>query len=355
MAKSMMLCLLALTCLLSASCGTPGQPGNESASSREVVTTTSTTPKNIVEEPDTDTRDLSEKVAEAIKEYCPTGTFIIESDLEKYQHYDGMSFVDVVAQWTNISQAEDVFAILGVVVHEETHVFQVLDFASHLVEGEQLNMREAIAGLFSLTPGESIPKSELMGETIPQELRTMRFEHYVAKGLVRNSNGEGVLGLLNELEAYHQEARSIYEVYELLKTRPIRASEYFNYFIALNSGGDAFNEMTFYILTYMNHLKEYKPDLYDDLLSRKAIWTAFKYNYEAFLELTQGFAARNAELLAALLEKGYDAELIGEQFVDLRLRIGDTTRGTGNDVSKLIEAMKQQEYADCLALLLSLG
>jgi hypothetical protein len=351
----LLFCVLALL-LCSCSPAVQTQPGAESSGAAvNTLPENEATPAPIVEEPDNDTRDMSVKVAEAIQTYCPEGTFIINTGLEKYSPYAGKSFVDVVAKWTGMSQTENVFDITGTVVHEETHMFQALDFASHYVDGAQFSMMEAIQGLYSSDPEQSLPYSEMMAATIPEALRTTRYQHYVSEGLQTNSNSGGVLGLLRELEAYHQGARATYELYEMLAQRPVRAAEYFDYFIMLNNQSEAFYEMTFFILTYMIHLKDYKPDLYATLLNRTGIWTAFKYNYEAFKALAESVPARNDELSGVLAERGYDAELIGEPFAAQKLRIGGTTRSTGNDVTVLMTQMETPEYTECLQLLLSLG
>ena len=115
--------------------------GSQNASEKtpSVVNTAMPVPS---EEPDTDTRDMSEKVAQAIQQYCPDGTFIINLLVEKAQtnpYKNGADFLGGVKRWTDMFQNggtyDTVFSAAGVIVHEETHAFQHMDWASHYANG----------------------------------------------------------------------------------------------------------------------------------------------------------------------------------------------------------------------------
>ena len=312
-------------------------------------------------EPDTDTRDLSEKVADAIQQYCPDGTFIISKLIEKAQtspYNNGADFLGGTKRWTDMFQSagtyDTVFGAAGVIVHEETHSLQSLDWASHYVNGEQLIIRDDVLDFFSTDEAKSIPKSEIIAPYVQANLQTARFANYVAPGVQVGGNSNGLLGLIREFEAYHMEARTTYDLLKMLKARPVRANEYFDCFVGLNNRADAFYEFTFFITKYMIVLREKDSEWYNRLLERKGLWVAFGFHYEKYKALVDIIPDSYSDLCTNLIEAGYDAELTGDA-LEPSLRIGNETKASNNDVRVLIDEMKKAEYSEMLELLLSLG
>jgi len=149
--------------------------------------------------------------------------------------------------------------------------------------------------------GYIFPSSEL-SETIPYELHTFRYDTYIEG--TSSTQAHGVIGLLDELNAYYLGSKYQYDMLPVYKE--VFGSDYLNQWVKHSASEmTAFFEFDFFIKEYLLFAKNYAPETYYYLKNspdfRKAYQTTQrKYSlltaaYEAKIETEKNFAELNYE------------------------------------------------------------
>ena len=191
-----------------------------------------------------------------LKEYDPEGWAVIRFNMD-----NGDSSVE---KW--LVHADSNADGLDTVMHEEYHMYTFHRNDYFIRENGEYIGSETIR----LTDGQEfyIPyrnyknemyKSEIYARTIPEDLRTFRYDTYISKGSVNTSNVDGIYGLLNEYSAYswgfHTEL-CLYPFYRSSQT-------FMDFYICGINNYQAYAEFRFWILGLLNYERQYDPKYYE--------------------------------------------------------------------------------------------
>jgi len=100
--------------------------------------------------------------------------------------------------------------------------------------------------------------------TIPSNLITFRFDLYING--TSSTQQDGVIGLLDEMNAYYLGSRFEFDMLPVYKE--LYPTDYLNKWVgASQSSMTAFFEFDFFIKEYLLYAKKYRPDIYNYLLN----------------------------------------------------------------------------------------
>lgn len=132
------------------------------------------------------------------------------------------------------------------------------------------------------------PSLEL-AESIPSNMITFRYKTYI-KG-TSSTQGEGVVGLLDEMNAYYLGSRFNYEMYPVYKE--LYPSDHLNKWVSQTmSIMTAFYEFDFFIKEYLLYAKKYHPQTYLYLKNNEAFKKAYQKIFDNFRSLKDLYEAR---------------------------------------------------------------
>ncbi len=183
----------------------------------------------------------------------------------------------------------DLLASMEMNVHEIAHAYFDQNMFRYLVENKTDFNPDNASGFIYITPRQSyfvsfplkalFPSAEL-ASVIPHDLRTYRYDTYIAG--TTSTQSDGVIGLLNELHAYYCGSRYCFEMLEPYNTAAgSDASGLFEWVTHTQSTMSAFYEFSFFISEYLLFMKKKYPANYDMLLS----YPPFRESYAALTEL----------------------------------------------------------------------
>ena len=124
-----------------------------------------------------------------------------------------------------------------------------------------------------------------MAQTIPQELRSVRYNTYLGDNYQVGSRLEGIYGLLNEYVAYYWGAKAELDLLKLYHDEIT-----YPQFGMIRQTNDVFlpyAEFTYWILTYLDFSKEYDPAVYEGIINNDAFKQAFTFIYQNYGALAQ--------------------------------------------------------------------
>jgi hypothetical protein len=146
------------------------------------------------------------------------------------------------------------------------------------------------------------PSAELVRE-IPRDLRTFRFDAYVNGNT--STQGQGVLGLLDEFHAYYQGARCSYDLLDAYVLAEGSAGKGFHEWIrSLQSAMSAYWEFDFFIREYLLRMSSHYPDDYDLLIRRGEFTDTYQGFRKAYSDLINKYEARVTETAARIDASG---------------------------------------------------
>lgn len=271
--------------------------------------------------------------AEKILQACdPDGYLFLRWDAEDFRFYEeaGFNAVDM----------------LSTAVHEVFH-----GFCGSGAWGQQYHY---LGDGFYVTVEETeVYPSEEMTVWIPEELRTFRFEEYVAPGCGNMaSNVCGIYGLLNEFNAYWTDMNHSTAMFDYFCAQEQTDSAWFYYINGCENSRQAYAEFRYYILTYLLYARENYPEMYAGLLENDALRYAFKT-----VEANFAAAIGTYEYDLWRLEAGEIPGAIGNvEVTDGFVWFGG--RGIGRftgEYKKLMTAMEAPEYAQMMEIFCDLG
>lgn len=246
-------------------------------------------------------------VLDVLKAWNPTGYAILNS-----RYAEGDFNADSINRWFS---GDNLFSSYNTCTHEEYHGF----ISGRRYTGSvNKSVNDHYIGANKLEvsfPNEILFKSEEMNAGIPASLRTFRFDTYVGKGVDLASNVLGILGLLNEFDAYYQGTKTAYELKEYALLMDQNEETWFDYISGISSTSGAYYEFKFFILRYLLYAKEYHPESYRAILANSSFKTAFteiNRNFEKLVE--KDYPAVLQQIEEMLTEKGYEVNRDGTYF-----------------------------------------
>ena len=238
---------------------------------------------------------------------------------------------------------ETVTAGLDTAIHETFHNFCSYNFytqAHYLGEGR-----------YVLVPETDTYRSQEMAETIPEELRTFRYDPYVgadSDGLASNENG--IYGLLNEFNAYWTGMRHNVSMFDYYCAQDHSFTAWSEYFNGCENNRQAYSEFRYYILTYLLYARENYPNIYHRIMNNDALRYAFRVVDYTFRKDIEQY-----ESTLQMISNGKIPEASNISITDSYIWFdnGDGSRngmGRQTDYYKLMEAMEDSKYQKMYAL-----
>jgi hypothetical protein len=133
-----------------------------------------------------------------------------------------------------------------------------------------------------------------LAETIPTNLRTFRYDSYIeTKHFNQSTQVEGIVGLMEEFNAYYHGAKVVYDLLPLYR-ETFGENFLWRWSSEFTSNADAFYEFDFFIKEYLLYARKYYPALYSELKNDANFKTIYKTIRSKF------------SLMIAAYEKKYD-------------------------------------------------
>lgn len=248
-------------------------------------------------------------------------------------------------------------------VHEIAHGFCSQYVFNHAREkGLKMNWDDASLAYY-LSPSRIymvtfpkaslFPSAELVPE-IPRDLRTYRFDTYV-NGRT-STQGEGVLGLLDEFHAYYLGSRCGYDLLDAYILAEGSVSMGFLEWIrALQSTMTAYWEFDFFIREYLLHMRTHYPEDYSLLVSRGEFADAYREFRKAYGDLVSKYVARITETSDRLEASGEAEVTIEDVMVWISYTGGSHKQGVTffDDAKAILEPVINSSRYDHVEELLS--
>jgi len=154
--------------------------------------------------------------------------------------------------------------------------------------------------ILNVFPADNIFPSKELISIIPKELRTFRFEPYIDGD--SSTQGEGIVGLLNEFNAYYLGSKFEYDMYPIYKELfpDVFSGSGINYFddylntwiSSSQSIMTSFFEFDFFIKEYLLFAKNNYPELHNQIYNNASLMKVYKLIYNKFKKLIKDYSQR---------------------------------------------------------------
>lgn len=197
--------------------------------------------------------------------------------------------------------------------------------------------------------GGAFTKTEEMSRNIPSELRTFRYDTYVAPGAAPDANTKGVFGLLNEFTAYCWGLETMNSLAQYLLDTGAGAEGWKPYVTSVGNNMTAYAEFKYWTLRYMIYIRSANPALYQSILNNTSYCEAYRdadAKFTAEIDRSRRIVDSNQEYL---LGKGCSVE-----WTDSGIYLRSGYYGSGldlNDYSVLTAELAKTEYTEMDAIL----
>ena len=206
----------------------------------------------------------------------------------------------------------DLLATMETDVHEIAHAYFDQNVFRYVHENNLTMNRNNVHGYIYISPSKGFyitcplksmfPSHELM-EVIRGDLRTYRFETYIDGST--STQSEGVIGLLNELNAYYTGSRYCFNMLEPYKTAAgSEAAGLFEWVSRTQSTMSAFYELDFFISEYLLYMKNNYALNYEKLKLYRPFSEAYRTIFTLYRELTDNYQERIRDEVKLLNSSG---------------------------------------------------
>ncbi|MBN1524319.1 MAG: hypothetical protein JW904_07555 [Spirochaetales bacterium] len=268
-----------------------------------------------------------------LRKYSPDTYPIIDALMKKKSNFDVLDF---------ILTSESLALGMDTAVHEGNHAYARISGKANL-HLQYINPRETVE--VPLT--ETFPSKELT-TVIPGELRTFRFNTYVAAVISDTSTqSEGIYGLLNEFNSYYQGLHTVCELLPYFKSAVFsdNPGTYNQYLRPIYADYFAYYEFRFFIETYLLYAQKKHTEVFDKIMKNKNFLSAFRKLDAAWRKLLGNIAAIESEVHHAAMEYGVSVRREGKStYIGL---VGSRGIGMANyqeTIDLLSEELKKDEY-----------
>ena len=237
-----------------------------------------------------------------LKEYDPDGYYIVQTT----KQMGSTGFSSWLQGSSNNAEA------LDTAVHEECHEYThtkndpLIYTDGGWLERETIYVGNGMADIIVpfLFANNTVYKTENFTKTIPESMRTFRYDDYVAEGSELSSNQEGIYGLLNEYNAYSWGMNNQMMLYPYYKAN----NTYVDYFNACANGYQAYEEFRYWTLGLLNHERKNAPDQYKVHMNNIDLVNAYCITTTRFRTMIEEFK-KNAAVMTDSNTRDYTARL----------------------------------------------
>ena len=170
----------------------------------------------------------------------------------------------------------------------------------------------------SVFKGEVFPSSEL-DKVIPKSLITFRYDTYITGN--SSTQDEGIIGLLNEFNAYYHDSKFTFDMLPIYKT--IFPDDYLmEWVMDLQSVMTAFYEFDFWIKEYILHAKLNFQSLYFEIMKKDSAFKIYKDIHKNYNNLISKYSAA-VKLEKMKMEYTYNTEFWEDDYFRLINRLSE--------------------------------
>lgn len=175
-------------------------------------------------------------------------------------------------EFCSLKDLSSFLSTIPITVHETAHAFDSQIPYMEAKKGaaiEDMNEAEGFylnesTSLVIKFPKQKLFPSNLLISQIPESLRTFRFKEYIIASPIQTTQCDGVIGLMDEFNAYYHGSKVLSDLYPLfVEAYGLHAS--WRWPSELMSNAEAFYEFDFFIKEYLLFAKTYRPALYQEL------------------------------------------------------------------------------------------
>lgn len=238
---------------------------------------------------------------------------------------------------------------ISTAVHEMNHAYTGLCAYQHLdkkgfddeFECYYLDNGEYV--VVKLTETFSVKK---MADKIPKKLQTFRYKTYMGSpSKFQSTQVSGIYGLLNEFNAYYQDSKTSYNLYNYYKAETKgKVADWQLWMQTFDGTYFAHAEFRYYILMYLIYAEKYQKAIFNNIMQNAEFKHVFNHVDKAYTQLIKNYQTRRETLLDEFREQKKSVSID-----DKWTRIDGM--GTGNYQSEynlLMKEMEKQQYQKML-------
>ena len=203
---------------------------------------------------------------------------------------------------------------LNIVVHEFFHMYCDKKPSGFCVEAIYTGAKKDIEVTYPYPYEDVLFPTSTWAETLPDNLRTSRFDTYVSRESNASANVIGPYGLLNEFTAYSWGMHNQLELFPYYKAH----GNYFDVWSAfVNScvnDRQAYAEFRFWMLGYLDYAKKNRPDVYEHFMNNRNFIKAYLTTKARSEDQIREFHKRCNEIVSLCAAEGISAKFENDGF-----------------------------------------
>lgn len=242
-------------------------------------------------------------------------------------------------------------------VHEIAHCYFSQNVFRYLRENNMKMAEGDVCGYIYISPSRSFyisfPEKALfpshdLAAVIPEKLRTYRFNPYIEGST--STQGDGVIGLLDELHAYYLGSEYCFDMLEPYKTAAgTDAAGLFEWVTHTQSSMTAFYEFDFFIREYLLYMKQNHTADYDMLRSYRPFTESYLTLRHLYKELTDKYQDRIKDEMKHLNSSRNSIARIDKGWLWVRVGKSNVSSGTpifSKEREILMPVLDSRRYRD---------
>ena len=259
-------------------------------------------PAAAAEVPALDSAVSVENALAILHAYDPDGTFITDFT---QKHTSNISFWLFGAE----SNAEG----LDTVVHEEYHMYS-FDKPPFGKQAIYIGDGQDIYTPFVAPRGINLVPTSTWTSTLPDELKTFRYNEYASPESETSANRNGPYGLLNEFTAYSWGMHNQLALFPYYAAQEDAVSAWMSFMNACGNDRQAYAEFRFWLLGYLRYAKKNDQALYNLFVNDQDFARAYIVTRDRFEAQIAEYEAKLDEIISLLQEKGIRAYISNGYF-----------------------------------------
>lgn len=269
---------------------------------------------------DLDAPVTEENVLALLDSYCPDGAYILRQT---------MSENSFLCWWSSDSK---IISSLNTAVHEQCHLYTngFNDETIYIGNGKKIQVEFT-----------DVYRSKEMAVTIPEELRTFRYDPYIGNPTENlSSDVQGIYGLLNEFTAYCWGMNTGISLYPYYKNFGDNTDVWRQYINDGANGCQAYAEFQYFIFNYLKYAKEKYPVIYNGIINNKNFIAAYQQIERRYQSQINQYENSVGDLVQYLQKLGHSTK-----YSNGMLYIDNCGFGVPkNEYNNLIKELKSPQY-----------
>ncbi|MCR5040973.1 MAG: S-layer homology domain-containing protein [Clostridia bacterium] len=248
--------------------------------------------------PGLDSEVSAENALAILKAYDKDGYYLVSYLLDQGGYDDMLT--------TFLSGSRSNAEALDTVVHEFYHAYSYRKPDTFRIEAIYIgNQKDILVPQYSY--GVTIPPTSTWAETLPEDLRTFRFDTYVSEDSEASANVSGPYGLINEFTAYCWGMHDQLALFPYYKAQGNTFDSWKDFVVECGNDRQAYAEFRFWMLGYLDYAKNNEPDVYEHFMNNREFLEAYLAIKNRFEDQIEEFDRRCDEIVALAEADGISA------------------------------------------------